>query len=91
MNYCKDTKCEKVDYGEGLLKVKQSRMPFDITLENLAPFLYEESGFNFSYAGVRIHLTRNDFTLLIGSYYGPTVIFSMLSLVSYSIKSDIVR
>ena len=90
MNYCKDTNCEKVDYGEGLLKVKQSRMPFDISLENLAPFLYEESGFNYSYAGVRIHLTRNDFTLLIGSYYGPTIIFSMLSLVSYSIKSDIV-
>ncbi len=41
-------------------------------------------------SGIRIHMARNNFNQLIGGYYGPTIIFSTLSLVSYSIKSDIV-
>ena len=80
-----------VNYGEGLLQISQSRLPFDISLESLAPFEYSHlDGYNYSYTGIRIHFSRNTVALLIGGYYGPTIIFSMLSLVSYSIKSDIV-
>jgi hypothetical protein len=86
MNY----KNQSVSHDEGLLHMKQSRLPFDISLESLKPFEYVEGGMKYSYAGMRIHLTRNDFGVLIGGYYGPTIIFSMLSLVSYSIKADIV-
>ena len=86
MNY----KNQSVKYNEGLLHMKQSRLPFDISLESLEPFEYVQRGLTFSYAGMRIHFTRNDFGVLIGGYYGPTAIFSMLSLVSYSIKADIV-
>ena len=81
---------QEIQYGEGLLQLNQSRLPFDISLESLKPFLKPEMGYDYSFAGMRIHLARNSFTMLIGSYYGPTVIFSILSLVSYSIKSDIV-
>ena len=84
-------KNQSVNYNEGLLSVKQSCLPFDISLESLEPFEYIQGGMKYSYAGIRLHLTRNDFGVLIGGYYGPTIIFSMLSLVSYSIKADIVR
>ena len=84
-------KNQSVNYNEGLLSVKQSCLPFDISLESLEPFEYIQGGMKYSYAGIRLHLTRNDFGVLIGGYYGPTMIFSMLSLVSYSIKADIVR
>ena len=86
MNY----KNQSVKYNEGLLHMKQSRLPFDISLESLEPFEYVQGGYKYSYAGMRLHFTRNDFGVLIGGYYGPTIIFSTLSLVSYSIKADMV-
>ena len=85
-----DYKNLSVSHDAGLLHMKQSRLPFDIELESLEPFEYAEGKYIFSYVGMRLHLTRNDFGVLIGGYYGPTAIFSMLSLVSYSIKADIV-
>ena len=83
-------KNQSVSHDEGLLHMKQTRLPFDIALESLESFENIEGEYKYSYAGIRIHLTRNDFGVLIGGYYGPTIIFSMLSLVSYSIKADIV-
>ena len=85
-----DYKNKSLSYGEEMLHIKQSRLPFDITLESLESFEHIQGGSTFSYAGMRIYLTRNDFGVLIGGYYGPTIIFSMLSLVSYSIKADVV-
>ena len=85
-----DHKNQSVSHHDGLLHMRQSIIPFDIALESLEPFEYVQRGLNYSYAGMRLHLTRNDFGLLIGGYYGPTTIFLMLSLVSYSIKPDIV-
>merc|ERR1712051_171217 len=85
-----DHENRSVRHHDGLLHMRQSRLPFDISLESLEPFEYVQRGLTFSYAGMRIHFTRNDFGVLIGGYYGPTAIFSMLSLVSYSIKADIV-
>ena len=83
-------KNQSVRHNEGLLIMKQSRLPFDIALESLESFEFTEGKYTFSYTGMRLHLTRNNFGILIGGYYGPTAIFSMLSLVSYSIKADIV-
>ena len=58
-----------MSYGEGRLLLNQSRLPFDISLESLKPFLFSRIGYNFSHTGMRIHLSRNDFALLIGGYY----------------------
>ena len=79
-----------MDYGEGVLLLNQSRLPFDIYLESLTPFNISRIGYVYSQAGMRIHLRRNNFALLIGGYYGPTIIFSTLSLVSYSIRTEVV-
>ena len=81
----------ETNYNEEMLKVDQSRLPFDIFLASIKPFDRLELDYNYSFAGMKIHFSRNSFGLLIGSYYGPTVVFSMLSLVSYSIRTDIVR
>ena len=83
-------KNQTVNHDDGLLHMEKTHLPFDIELESLESFEYVEGDFKYSYARMRIHLTRNDFGVLIGGYYGPTAIFSMLSLVSYSIKADIV-
>ena len=83
-------KNQTVNHDDGLLHMEKTHLPFDIELESLESFEYVEGDFKYSYARMRIHLTRNDFGVLIGGYYGPTFIFSMLSLVSYSIKADVV-
>ena len=85
-----DHKNQSVSHHDGLLHMRQYRLPFDIALESLEPFEYVQRGLNYSYTGMRLHLTRNDIGILIGGYYGPTAVFSTLSLVSYSIKADIV-
>ena len=77
--------------GEGFLPMNDIALPFDIRLESLKPFELLQSGYSYSYTGMRIHLSRNSLTQLIGSYYGPTVIFSLLSLVSYTMDLEMVR
>ena len=81
---------EKREFGEGLLNFNQSRLPFKMSLESLKQFEFSQAGFKYSFVGMRMTLTRNSFGLLIGGYYGPTLIFSLLSLVSFSINPDIV-
>ena len=45
----------RINYGQGLLQLNQSRLPFDISLESLTPFLYQDLlGWNYSYAGTVI-------------------------------------
>ena len=83
-------KDEKREFGEGPLNINQSRLPFKISLESLKQFEFSQAGFKYSFVGMRMTLTRNSFGLLIGGYYGPTTIFSLLSLVSFSINPDIV-
>ena len=83
-------KNKQTKYGEGVLNIKQARLPFDIALESLKPFGVLSSGHNYSSTGMRIHFTRNTFGLLVGGYYVPTMIFTLLSLVPYTINSDMV-
>ena len=57
-----------MSHHDGLLQMRQSRLPFDIALKSLEPFEYVQRGLSFSYVGMRIHFTRNDFGVLIGGY-----------------------
>ena len=68
----------------------QSLLPFDISFESSKPKERFLAGFEYSYTGFQIHLVRNNFKLLIGSYYAPTAMFSLLSLISFSISPDVV-
>ena len=79
-----------VKYGKGLIKLPQSRLPFDISLESLEPFNLTFDDSNHSTAGMRLHFIRNDFGQIFGGYYVPTKIFVFLSLISYSIDIDLV-
>ena len=70
--------------------IQSKTLPFDINLKSIPAFNKLEHGFNFSSAGLKIDLRRNSLGLLFGSFYGPTAIFAMLSMLSYCIKTDVV-
>ena len=63
----------------------ESHLPFDISVKSIEANDHEIAGFYYSFTGMTIKLKRNSFDELIGNYYGPTLIFSLLSLVSYAI------
>ena len=73
-----------------LLTVQQSRLPFNITLESLEEFPILEEGRNHSYTGVKMVFRRNNLSLLAGGFYFPTLVFSLLSLLSFAIKPEVV-
>ena len=78
-----------IDY-KGMLKLDDTGLPFDVSIESLEPFAHFQAGFNYSFTGMRIYLSRNEFGQLIGGYYGPTFLCSLLSQISYAINTDIV-
>ena len=57
---------------------------------SLNPSFTHFTGLNYSSAGIRVHFHRNNISLLIGGYYAPTMIFALLSQVSYSIDIHMV-
>ena len=73
------------NFGEALLRLEPSCIPCEMFLESLKPHFTHFTGLNYSSAGMRVHFHRNNINLLIGCYYAPTMIFALLSLVSYSI------
>ena len=81
---------QNVENQREIIRVEQSDLPFHIELESLEQFNLTLTGHNYSSTGMRIHIERNNLGLLIGGYYGPTTIFVLLSLVSYSIDADMV-
>ena len=81
---------QNVENQEEIIHIEQSDLPFHIELERLERFNLTRTGYNYSSTGMRIHIERNNLGLLIGGYYGPTTIFVLLSLVSYSIDADMV-
>ena len=81
---------QNVENQKEIIQVEQSDLPFHVELESLEQFNSTLTGNNYSSTGMRIHIERNNLGLLIGGYYGPTTIFVLLSLVSYSIDADMV-
>lgn len=81
---------KETQFGKDSLSLSNTRLSFNIKLNGIEPFSIFSSGFNYSHAGMRIDFTRNSLSLLIGSFYGPTAIFAILSLISYSIGSEVV-
>ena len=77
-------------YGEGPIIFDHTRLPFNVSLESVGEYEFSQAGYQYSFVGMRISLTRNNFGLLVGGYFGPTTIFSLLSLVSFTISPDVV-
>ena len=70
--------------------MQQSRLPFNITLESLEELPILEEGRNHSYTGVKMVFRRNNLGRLAGGFYFPTLVFSLLSLLSFAIKPEVV-
>jgi hypothetical protein len=81
---------ERKKFGEGPLEIETNRLPFFISLESLQEHIFTQAGYDYSFVGMKMTLTRNNFGLLIGGYYGPTGMFSLLSLASFTINPEIV-
>ena len=54
----------------------------------ILPFDEAFMGYNYSRTGIKIHFKRNSLSLLKGKFYGPTAIFSLLSMLSYTIAIE---
>lgn len=81
---------QEIALGMPAIQMDQASLPFDIFIQSQPAFLVEKSGFNFSFTGIELYLRRNSLGLLNGSFYAPTLIFTCLSLISFSIHPDIV-
>ena len=83
---------KKFASNKNSIPIKSKNVPFEMKAESITPFphLNNGNGYNYSYTGVRISMKRNTLGLLLGRFYGPTAVFSALSLLSYNINMDMV-
>ena len=81
---------KKFASNKNSIPIKSKNVPFDMKAESITPFPHLSNGYNYSYTGVRISMKRNTLGLLLGRFYGPTAVFSALSLLSYNINMDMV-
>ena len=73
---------EKIVHGEHL--------PFSFTIRAKEEFQFHNYEFMAPYSGITIKLKRNSINSLVGTFYLPTAIFSILSLISFYIVPDMV-
>ena len=76
--------------GQESLQLASKRLPYLVNLTGLQSFALESDGYEYPHAGFTIHFSRNEIANLIGSFYGPTGMFAVLSLISYNIHPDVV-
>ena len=69
-------------------KKSEKFLPFDVRTEVIFPYDAAFMGYNYSRTGIKIHFKRNSLSLLKGKFYGPTAIFSLLSMLSYTIAIE---
>ena len=67
-----------------------SNLPFEILIEPIAPWRIFELEFGFTATGITLTLRRNNLGLLISHFFGPMFIFSLLSMLSYNIPTEMV-
>ena len=71
---------------------KITRWTFTISFSILGKKEFTLPNYEFSYpvTVIRIKLKRNQLGILIGGFYVPTAIFSVLSMISFFINPDVV-
>lgn len=67
-----------------------TRLPFDIEMKSMETFGILDAGYNYSYAGMAVHFSRNGIGTLLGGFYAPTTVFQVLSLISFNINPEVV-
>ena len=86
----KDTKATLLKKGE-YVDIPNNHLPYEFSLtigDNFLDYNYE---FYSPYSSLVIKAHRTQLGSLIGGYYGPTTIFSMLSMISYLINAEVVK
>lgn len=79
----------EIIYHEAELNQKSEKVPpFDISVKSIVPIFKVFHGYNYSITGISLHFKRNSLGLLIGKFYGPSAIFSLLSVLSYTISIE---
>ena len=72
------------------LLVQTSRLSYKVTVESIPLSFVSRGGIDIKSSGIVIILKRNDIGQLIGGFFWPTGIFTIISLVSFLINPDIV-
>ena len=67
-----------------------TRLPFDVEMKSMETFGILDAGYNYSYAGMAVHFSRNGIGTLLGGFYAPTTVFKVLSLISFNINPEVV-
>ena len=66
-----------------------SSSQFDLILTSVNPYLEIDGGFRgYPFVGMNMEIRRKHLGLLVGGYFVPCLTFSVISLVSYAIKSQ---
>ena len=79
---------EVVYFDKKTDRTPEKFLPFDVRADVISPFDAAFLGYNYSRTGIKIHFKRNSRSLLKGKFYAPTAIFSLLSLLSYTIAIE---
>ena len=75
--------------SKDLIQINSEKtLPFEIVAESMNPFHNLANGYNYSATGIKLYFKRNSLGLLNGQFYGPTAIFSMLSMLSFCISIE---
>ena len=69
---------------------ESNHLPYDFTIIGKDEFAYYNYKYFSPFSGIIIKVRRNSLGLLVGKFYIPTSIFTMLSMLSYFIQPDIV-
>ena len=75
---------------EGEESIENDHLPFEFSIIPKGKFTQRNIYYSSSFTGVIIRAKRNNLGLLIGSFYVPTLAFSILSTISFFINPDIV-
>ena len=71
------------------LSINDSTTPFDFTLSMIKPFTRENTkGNTYYFTGINFNMTRKNIGSLLTTFYAPTGIFTVFSMMSFLIKPE---
>ena len=83
-----DSTTEPLDYEKF---VPNDHLPYRFSIEAKEGFGSPNFKYFAPFVGVKIKLAREQLGTLVGSFYTPTAIFGILSMISFFIPPDVVR
>ena len=81
-----------IDDMDNWIEINDSNTPFDFKVSLVRPFTKKSVGYvhPFSFTGMSIELERKSFGSLMETFYVPTAIFAIVSMISFLIKPSVV-